>query len=183
MKQTIAVKLEPTAEQSQQLRETMEAFNRGCDYVASVAFQKRLANKIAIQRFVYGALRSESGLSAQMAIRAIAKTIEAYKRDRDIHPTFAPHGAMVLDDRLMSFKGLSHVSLLTLGGRILVPMHYGAYQAARLDRAKGQADLILRGGIFYLYLTIDLPSAPPIEPVGVLGVDLAVFGFGGQGGS
>lgn len=174
MKQTIAVKLEPTAEQAASLIETMTAFNRGCDYVASVAFEKRQANKIAIQPFVYGPLRADFGLSSQMAIRCIAKTVEAYKRDKNIQPTFDPLGAIVLDDRLMSFKGLSHVSLLTLGGRILVPMRFGAYQAARLDRAKGQADLVFRGGVFYLHLTIDLPTPPPIDPVGVIGVDLGI---------
>ncbi len=174
MKQTIAVKLETTAEQSQALRLTMEAFNRGCDYIAEVAFKKRQANKIAIQPFVYGALCADYGLSSQMAIRSIAKAIEAYKRDKNIQPAFDPHGAMVLDDRLMSFKGLSHVSILTLQGRILVPMRFGAYQAARIDRAKGQADLILKKGVFFLYLTIDLPSPPPIEPTGILGVDLGI---------
>jgi IS605 OrfB family transposase len=166
--------LETTPEQAQSLRLTMEAFNRGCDFVASVAFQKRVANKIALQPFVYGTLRTEYGLAAQMAIRAIAKTVEAYKRDKNIQPTFDPYGAMVLDDRLMSFRGLSHVSLLTLSGRIIVPMRFGAYQEARLDRAKGQADLILRDGVFYLYLTIDLPTPPPIEPSGVIGVDLGI---------
>lgn len=40
-------------------------------------------------------------------------------------------------------------------------MRYGAYQAAQLDRAKGQADLILRGSTSYLYVTVDMPSAPP----------------------
>ncbi len=175
MKQTIAVKLEPTAEQAASLIETMTAFNRGCDYVAAVAFEKRQANKIALQPFVYGSLRAEYGLSAQMAIRCIAKAIEAYKRDKNIQPSFDPLGAIVLDDRLMSFKGLSHVSLLTLGGRILVPLRFGAYQAARIDRAKGQADLVFRGGVFYLHLTIDLPSPPPIDPVGgVLGIDLGI---------
>ena len=174
MKQTIAVKLEPTTEQSLSLRATMEAFNRGCDYVAKIAFEKRLANKIAIQPFVYGTLRSEFGLSSQMAIRAIAKAIEAYKRDKNIQPTFAQHGAMVYDHHIMSFKGLSHVSLLTLSGRELLPLRYGAYQEARMDRIKGQADLILRDGIFYLYLTIDMPSAPMIDAQDVLGVDLGI---------
>lgn len=174
MKQVIAVKLETTPEQAQVLTETLEAFNRGCDYVASVAFEKRIANKIALQPFVYGTLRTEHGLAAQMAIRCIAKTVEAYKRDRGIQPTFDPHGAMVLDDRLMSFRGLSHVSLLTLSGRILIPIRFGAYQAARIDRAKGQADLILRDGVFSLYLTIDLPTPPPMDAQDVLGVDLGI---------
>jgi putative transposase len=174
VKQTIAVKLEPTTEQANALRLTMEAFNRGCDYVAKVAFEKHLANKIAIQPFVYGTLRSEFGLSSQMAIRAIAKAIEAYKRDKNIQPTFDPHGAMVYDHHIMSFRDLSHVSLLTLGGRELLPLRYGAYQEARMDRIKGQADLILRGGVFYLYLTVDLPTPPPIDSVDVLGVDLGI---------
>ena len=175
MKRTIAVKLEPNAEQAASLRETMQAFNRGCNHVAKIAFEKRQANKIAIQQFVYGSLRSDFGLSSQMAIRCIAKAIEAYKRDKNIQPTFNPFGAIVLDDRLMSFKSLSHVSMLTLQGRILVPMRFGAYQAARIDRAKGQADLVLRDGVFYLHLAVDLPPPPPIALTGgVLGVDLGI---------
>ena len=162
MKQVIVIKLEPAQEQYKSLRRTVEAFNLGCQYAADVAYEKRLANKIALQPFVYGTLRSEFGLSSQMAIRAIAKAVEAYKRDRRIHVKFDRHGAMVYDPRIMSFKGLTQVSLMCLDGRGPVPMRYGAYQAARLDRAKGQADLILRDGVFYLYVTVDLPSAPPL---------------------
>ena len=88
-------------------------------------------------------------LSSQMAIRAIAKAVEAYKRDKRVHVRFQPHGAMVYDERIMSFKGRTHVSLLCLGGRQLLPIRYGAYQAARLDRAKGQTDLILCDGTFW----------------------------------
>ena len=174
MKQVIVIKLEPSQQQFQALLKTVEAFNRGCQYAADVAYEKRLANKIALQPFVYGTLRSEFALSSQMAIRAIAKAVEAYKRDRRIHVKFDLHGAMVYDPRIMSFKGLTQVSLMCLDGRELVPMRYGAYQAARLDRAKGQADLILRDGTFYLYVTVDLPSAPPIDAQDVLGVDLGI---------
>ena len=174
MKQVIVIKLEPSQPQYQSLLRTVEAFNRGCQYAADVAYEKRLANKIALQPFVYGTLRSEFGLSSQMAIRAIAKAVEAYKRDRRIHVKFDIHGAMVYDPRIMSFKGLTQVSLMCLDGRELVPMRYGAYQAARLDRAKGQADLILRDGTFYLYVTVDMPSAPPIDAQDVLGIDLGI---------
>jgi len=79
MKQVIVLKLEATPEQHQALLETVEAFNRGCDFVAEVAFAKRLANKIALQPFVYGTLRAEFGLSSQMAVRCISKAVEAYK--------------------------------------------------------------------------------------------------------
>ena len=174
MKQVIVIKLEPSQEQYQALLNTVEAFNRGCQYAADVAYEKRLANKIALQPFVYGTLRAEFGLSSQMAIRAIAKAVEAYKRDKRIHVGFDVHGAMVYDPRIMSFKGLTQVSLMCLDGRKLIPLRYGAYQAARIDRAKGQADLILRDGVFYLYVTVDMPSAPPIDVQDVLGVDLGI---------
>jgi len=130
MKQVIVIKLEPSQEQYPALLKTVQAFNLGCQYAADVAYEKRLANKIALQPFVYGHLRSEFGLSSQMAIRAIAKAVEAYKRDRRIHVKFDVHGAMVYDPRIMSFKGLTQVSLVCLDGRELVPMRYGAYQAA-----------------------------------------------------
>ncbi len=48
MKQVIVVKLEPSQEQYQSLLKTVEAFNRGCQYAADVAYEKRLANKIAL---------------------------------------------------------------------------------------------------------------------------------------
>ena len=174
MKQTIALKLETTQEQFDALLETMHAFNAGCNRVAELAFERQFADKIAIQPFVYGELRERFALSSQMAVRCIGKTCEAYKRDRTIQPTFAPHGAMVYDDRIVNVKDAGHVSLLTLRGRILVPMRYGAYQAARLAMQKGQADLILRGGTFFLYLCIDMPTPPPIETEGFLGVDLGI---------
>ena len=174
MKQVIVLKLEPSQEQHQALLETLEAFNAACQYAADVAYEKRCANKIALQPLIYATLRDRFGLSAQMAIRAIAKAVEAYKRDKRVHVRFRPHGAMVYDERIMSFKGLTHVSLLTLAGRQRIALRYGAYQAARLDRAQGQADLVYRDGTFFLFVTIDLPTPPPSDPGDVLGVDLGI---------
>jgi putative transposase len=174
MKQTIALKLETTPEQFHALLETMEAFNAACDYVAGVAFEKHSANKIALQPFVYGHLRKEFKLFSQMACLCISKACEAYKHDKNILPSFDPHGAMTFDARVMRVVDAGHVSLLTLRGRILVAMRYGAYQAARLAMQKGQADLLLRNGVFYLYLCIDMPTAPPVDTQGYLGVDLGI---------
>jgi putative transposase len=174
MKQVIVLKLEPTAEEHIALLETMEAFNAGAQYAADVAYEKRLANKIALQPFVYGELRARFGLSAQMAIRAIAKAVDAYKRDKRVHVRIKPHGAMIYDERIMSFKGLTTVSLASLQGRLKILFRYGKYQAARLDRVQGQADLLYRDGTFYLAVTIDLPTPPLAETSDVLGVDLGI---------
>jgi putative transposase len=139
-----------------------------------VAFERRLANKIALQQLVYYDVRERFGLSAQLTVRAIAKVVEAYKRDKAIRPSFRPHGAVCYDQRIMRWLGVEAVSLTTLEGRIEVPIRFGAYQAARLDRRQGQADLIYRDGVFYLYATIDTPEPPPGEPDDYLGIDLGI---------
>jgi putative transposase len=174
MKQVIVLKLEPAPSQHAALLSTLDAFNAGAQYAADVAYEKRLANKIALQPLVYGELRARFGLSSQMAVRAISKAVEAYKRDKRVHVRFKPHGAMVYDERIMSFKGLTHVSLLTVAGRQWIPIRFGAYQQARIERTKGQADLLYRDGTFFLCLTIDLPTPPVSEPEGFLGVDLGI---------
>ena len=106
MKQTLLLKLASSPEQHRALLETMHACNAACNAVAEDAFARKSANKFELQKHIYGRLRAEFGLPAQLAIRVISKTSEAYKRDKRIKPTFRPEGAMVYDQRVMSFKGL-----------------------------------------------------------------------------
>ena len=174
MNLTLMVKLMPTTEQRDSLLSTMERFNAACNAIAEVAFEHKTANKIRLQQMVYEDIRRDFGLSAQMTVRAIAKTCEAYKRDKKIQPSFRPHGAMVYDQRLLSWKGLDRVSILTLDGRILVPVVFGKYQEARMNRIRGQVDLIYRDGTFYLGVVVDLPEPPQDAAEGFLGVDLGI---------
>ena len=176
MKQTMLLKLASTPEQHAALLQTLEAFNAACNSIAAVAFAEHTANKIELQKLVYYDIRQQFGLSAQMAIRAIAKVAEAYKRDRKIKPAFRPHGAMTYDERICSFPRLDRVSLLTLDGRVEMPFRFGAYQAARLDRIRGQADLLYRkaSDTFFLAVTVDAPESAPDEASAFLGVDLGI---------
>jgi putative transposase len=175
MKQTMLLKLAPTEDQRHALLETMHQFNGAANYVASVAFGEKSANKFELQKLVYGELRTTYKLPAQLAIRAISKASEAYKRDKSIQPTFRPEGAIVYDPRVMSFKGLTHVSLLTLQGRVLAPFLIGSYQQSRMGAIKGQADLIYRQGTFSLAVTLDIPTPPPDTVTDTLGVDLGII--------
>jgi len=95
-------------------------------------------------------------------------------RDLSRKVSFRPLAAIPFDVRTMSFKGLDRVSLLTLAGRILVPMLVGRYQAERIPRAKGQCDLVSRKGKWFLFVTIDVPEGSPTDPDDFLGVDLGV---------
>jgi putative transposase len=174
MKQTMLLKLVPTPEQVAALLDTLHAVNAACNHAGGVAFKTKTGNKFELQKMVYGTLRADYGLPAQLAIRAISKTVDAYKRDKRIQPTFRPEGAIAYDERVMAVKGLTTVSLLTLQGRVLVPFRIGAYQRARMDAIQGQADLIYRKGRWYLAVTLDVPT-PPAEPADdTLGVDLGI---------
>lgn len=174
MKQTLAVKLAPAPDQHAALLAMMERFNAACDWLAGIAFRERMANKIELQKLVYYEARERFGLASQLTIRAIGKTVEAYKRDKTIQPRFKPHGAIPYDQRIMSWRGIEAVSLLTLSGRVVVPIRFGAYQHERLDRARGQADLVYRDETFFLYCTIETPEPTPIEAEEYLGVDMGI---------
>src|SRR5262245_40303398 len=177
MKQTLLVKLAPTPEEHASLLRTLETFNAACNAIAQVAYEQHQANKIELQKLVYYYVRERFGLSSQMAIRAIAKVSEAYKRDRKIQPTFRLQGAMTYDQRICSFPTPDRVSLLTLDGRVVVPFRFGMYAEGMLQRTRGQCDLLYRkrSATFFLAITVDVPELMPDETSEYLGVDLGVI--------
>ena len=107
----------------------MHAFNAACTWIAAYAFQHCCASKFQLQKALYYEVRQRFGLSAQLAIRAIAKTVEAYKRDKSQQVAFRPEGAVVYDERIMAFHGLEEVSLTTLQGPYCGPHADGRLSA------------------------------------------------------
>lgn len=174
MKQTLLIKLAPTEIQFKLLKETMEAFNKACNSISETAFQTKTFNNWQLHHLVYYNIRERFKLSAQMTVRAISEVADAYKINKATKATFKPHGAMVYDQRILSWKGLEAVSILTLEGRQKIPILIGAYQEARMDKIRGQADLILRNNAFYLAATIEVPATEPFTPKDFLGVDVGV---------
>ena len=173
MKLTLQIQLLPDVATGQKLKATVARFNEAANYLASKAYERMLANKFALQKLYYSDLRRQFGLSAQMAIRCIAQVVEAFKRDKTVQPSFRPTAAMPYDQRLYSFKGIDRVSLLTLEGRVLVPMLMGNYQREQFGYAKGQSDLVLRkDGKWFLLVCVDVPDGTPIPTTDFIGVDL-----------
>ncbi len=178
MKLTLQLRLLPTVEQADALRATMERFNAAASFAANVGFEAGAFSQPSIHKLCYRELRDRFGLSAQMAVRAIGKAVEAFRtlhaQGRRVRPTFKALGAVTYDERILGFKGPDKVSLWVLGGRTILAMVYGAYQGERFDRIKGQCDLVHRDGAFYLYATVDLPEPPPVPVEDFLGVDLGI---------
>ena len=137
MKLTLQTQILPDATDAARLKATVERFNEAADWLAGFAFERKVSNKRVLQKLAYRELRERFGISSQMAVRCIAQVCEASKRDKSIRPRFRKHAAVPYDKRLMSFKGPDRVSLLTLEGRVLVPVVMGKYQAERFTPAHG----------------------------------------------
>ncbi|HKQ79575.1 MAG TPA: zinc ribbon domain-containing protein [Blastocatellia bacterium] len=132
MKLTLQIQLLPDRKQADQLKSTMERFNRACSWLAERAFEIKTANKISLQQRFYYELRQEFGLSAQMASICIRHVGGTYSRDKSVLPTFRSNAAMPYDSRILSFKSVDQVSILTLEGRIIVPLVMGKWSFAEL---------------------------------------------------
>jgi IS605 OrfB family transposase len=175
VKLVATVKLLTSAQDKARLLATMERVNSGCAWLAERAFELQSADKRRLQKLYYRELRETFSLSAQHTVLLISKVCEVYKRDRSKLPTFRKHGAIAYDARLYSFRnGLDRLSLLAIDGRMLVPCAIGDYHRARLDAARGQADLVYRKGKLYLFVTVEAPVGAPVDPKGWLGVDLGI---------
>ncbi|WP_406699378.1 transposase [Singulisphaera sp. Ch08] len=174
MNLTLRLRLLPNGTQTAKLLAVMERFNEAATFAAQVAFEAKVYSQPSIHKLAYRAIRDRFGLSAQLAVRAIGKAVETFRRDKTVGPVFKSRGAVTYDERILSFKGLDKVSLTTLDGREVIAMVFGEYQGARFDRIKGQVDLVYHAGQFHLYATIKVPEDPGIEIRGFLGVDLGI---------
>jgi IS605 OrfB family transposase len=176
MKLVLQTQLVATDEQKRLLLLTMEKFNAAASFAAKTGFDNKVFSSFSIHYRCYADLRLKYGISAQMAVRAIGKAADVFARDTKKLPVFKPHSAMILDDRLFSIKTGDSVSILTVQGRIRVPLVMGDYHKNRLFRRRGQADLVYRkeSGRFFLLITVDVPEGSPITPKDAIGVDLGV---------
>jgi putative transposase len=175
VKLTIQLKLLPTPEQADTLKRMLETANAACDYISSVAWETDTFGKFQLQKLVYRDVRETFDLTAQAAIRCIAKVADAYKLDHKIQRSFRPTAAIAYDDRILSWnlKG-SEVSIWTLDGRQAIPFVCGDRQRELLLTRKGETDLCLVSGRFYLFAACEVETPEPIDVEGVLGIDLGI---------
>lgn len=175
MKLTAQIKLKPTKEQFDVLQRTLETANQACNYLSDLAWQEKTFSQFKLHKLTYYDVREQFGLSAQMAVRCIAKVSDAYKLDKQTKRTFKPTGGIAYDSRLLSYNlTASTVSIWTLEGRIKVPFVGGDKQRELLKRQQGESDLILFRGDFYLLATCNVDDPDPIDVEGALGIDLGI---------
>jgi len=178
LQRTVCVKLE-VGEHGPALAATQATFGRATTWIARVCWAERITNPTSAHRRVYRQTRARFGLGAQLACCARAKAVEAISagqaQGEDACPAFGERSSVRYDARTYRLMSEERVSLHTLTGRVICRLLLGARQRAQLaDPAwkTGGADLVRRGGVFYLHLT-QAAQAPTAGALGgVVGVDL-----------
>ena len=174
MLKILQIKLLPDDKQREAIIDTFMAFNEACNSVSRIAWEKKLFNKVFLQRIVYRDIREKFGLAAQLAVRVIAKVVETYKADRASFHEFRDFGSIVYDPRILSFKGMDQVSISTTRGRIRIPITIGKYGEIPFKRIRGQCDLVRKNKLFYLMVAVEIPEEPAIEPEDIIGIDMGI---------
>ena len=109
MQLTLKIKLIPSVEQKDSLLRTFTAFNSAANDAAVVGFDGKVFSQPSIHKLCYASIRETYNLTAQLAVRAIGKAVECFKRDKKKCPKFKPRSAIVYDQRIMSFNILQAV--------------------------------------------------------------------------
>lgn len=175
MKLTAKVKLQPTEAQAESLKRTLETANAACDYISQLAWDEKTFGQFQIHKLAYEAVRSTFDLTAQLVVRCIAKVCDAYKLDKATKRTFKPHGSIAYDSRVLSWKmDKNEVSIWAIGGRQKMSFVAGDYHKAMLASQRGESDLCLIAGEFYLFTTCDIEEPTPKDVEDFLGVDMGV---------
>ena len=173
MKLTNQIKLQPTEAQAASLKRTLEIANDACNYISDRAWETKTFGQFKMHHLVYDDVRAQFGLSAQVVIRCIAKVTDAYKLDKDNKRAFRPHGAIAYDQRILAwYTDKRMVSIWTVDGREKIPFLAGKRQMELLAHQKGESDLCLVDGQFYLMTTCELEEPTPDDVQGFLGIDL-----------
>ncbi|HEX5552517.1 MAG TPA: hypothetical protein VFX43_04650, partial [Chitinophagaceae bacterium] len=164
------IQLQPTPEQLHALRRTLKEANKACDEISAIAFEQQTFTRFNLHHSCYHDIRSRTGLSAQIVIRAIAKVADSYKKDKEIKHVFKPSGAFAYDARILTYHRWEQtVSIWTVAGRLTIPYVMGASQKEIFKYQKGESDLCMVKGKFYLNAACDIPEEKVMEISDMIG--------------
>lgn len=171
MKLTLQIKLLPTPEQFNSLKNTLIEANTACNEISDIAFTDKLFNQYKLHHKTYYRIKDNFNLSAQMIVRCISKVTDAYKLDKKVKREFRPLGAITYDARIISYVK-EGISLWTVDGRLKIP--FVCHNTKYIPYIKGEADLVLKKGKFYIFQTVEVPEEDIKDIEEFIGVDFGL---------
>ncbi len=174
VKLIVQVQLRATPEQKAKLERTLRLANEACDWLSAYAFEVKVFGQFALQKLTYHDCRAQfPALGAQATLQCLKKVSQAYDADRDVQRKFRPLGSIAYDARNLSWTK-DAVSIWSVEGRLRIPFVCGDRQRELLAFERGETDLVLQDGRYYLFVTVDVPDAKERKVLGWLGIDVGV---------
>ncbi|WP_164992286.1 RNA-guided endonuclease TnpB family protein [Streptomyces sp. L2] len=196
MKITAQVKSLPaSSHDADALAATLRACNRAANAASEVAFAKDFKRRNVLQEAVYHRIKADFDFGAQAAVRTVKKVCDAYatfkanlragnygaegskrRAKAESKPIrFREESAQPFDDRMLTNRDTRTVSIWTVAGRLKgIPFVCSDQAMNLLASRKGESDLVMWDGMFFVIATIDIPEPTVIKPDGFLGVDLGI---------
>jgi len=131
-------------------------------------------SKVKLQKAIYYELREKFSLPAQFAIRAISRVADSYKTDKKAQHKFKKTSSVEYDQRILNWKKLDTISILSLDGRLIIPIVFGQYAKLNERVIRNSAKLIYKNKEFYLQAVVEVPEAQLVSAQDFLGVDLGI---------
>ncbi|GED68760.1 transposase [Brevibacillus reuszeri] len=181
MTMTAKIKINPTSEQIALLRNTLDAYRTGCNYVSSLVFETKQVAQAKLHKQSYGILRSVYLLRSQMAQSVMKTVIARYQSLKSnghdwTKVLFKKTEYDLVWNRDYSLtQGL--FSINTLSGRVKVPFETkGMEQYFDGTWSFGTAKLVNKYGKFFLHIpmTKEIPEASEYTMNQVAGIDMGI---------
>lgn len=192
MRLVTRVKLKPTQEEHIALTATLSACNKVANILSTYAYVTNTKRKLDLHHAQYH--HHKSTLGSQALVRTIAKVADAYQTQKGLIKNgilkgkrkekaiskpiqFREDAAQAFDKNNLSYN-LDHqtVSIYSIQGRLKqVRFECSPTQLEQLKASrKGETDLILENGVFYLIAGLEVREEPLREVTDYLGFDSGI---------
>ena len=172
---TISCKMDLLEYQIPHIEATLKAFAGACNFVADYGRKNKVSHQYSLHKACYKTVRQTFGLSANLAVRAIARVAPRLQKKKTRNSRFNPTSADY-DARIFSFRESDWTASLTLlDGRVRFRLDIGEYQRQALTGQKPKsATLCKKHDGYFLDIQVKNTLPDPGKATGTLGVDLGI---------
>lgn len=176
---TLSCKLAVPHPIKDRIEATLEAFSQACDFVADWGNEHKKHRQYDLHKGCYKAIRAEFGLSANLAVRAIARVAPRLANAKTRPSRFKPT-SIDYDARIFKLDVESEtVSIRLLDGRVTLAMQLGDFQRQALAGQTPTSATLKKGRKNRYYLDVQVKEDAPAPPSdadvkATLGVDLGL---------
>ncbi len=171
---TTSIKLITTSEQKAKLLKSMYKFNVACNWVSQFCFYNKLFSRSKVHKNIYKELREKFDLPSQIAVRIIGRVCDSYKINKNVLHIFKKNSSVEYDKNCLSWIKLESISILSIEGRLKIPVTFGEYAKLHEKLIRSSAKLIYKNKEFYLQISVENKEEILKDTFNFLGIDLGI---------